>query len=139
MNTKSVVLVVACVSLAVLLLLGSRLAQGGALQCLRSRRTTDIHLCLSCHDGSLAFNLQLEVSHAAPNNAAGEHPVAVSYAGAYARRPTEFVPPGLLDSQVQLINGEVQCLTCHTTNEKGNWVPLKPLGNRSLCLSCHRK
>jgi hypothetical protein len=137
MKTKGVVLILAC--LALLLSRGTRGAQVGALQCLRGGRTIDTTVCLSCHDGSLAYNFKLNAPNSARNGLCGVHSVALSYKSAYARRPAEFVPPGLLNSRVRLINGQVQCLTCHTTSANGTWMALKGPGNRPLCLSCHRK
>jgi hypothetical protein len=139
MKGEGVVLILSCLLAALVASLGSGAAEVGAVRCLRAGRTNNFTVCLSCHDGSLAYNFKLTASPMAQDSTCSEHPVALSYATVYARQPREFVPPGLLDPQVQLINGEVQCLTCHTTTTNGDWVPLHLSGNRPLCLSCHRK
>lgn len=114
-------------------------AELGTLPCLRAGRTNSLNTCLSCHDGSLARNLKLTMAVQTGGAPGSEHPVPIAYAEAYARRPREFVPPTALPPEIQLVQGQVQCVTCHTTNAQGQWVPVRGSGGRPLCLSCHRK
>lgn len=94
--------------------------------------------CLSCHDGTVAGNaMPLPLSETNFDQHFG-HPVQVSYEQAYSRQPRVYVAPGALDSRLQLVDGKVQCVTCHTTSESGTWVKVS-LANRDLCLGCHLK
>jgi predicted CXXCH cytochrome family protein len=94
--------------------------------------------CLSCHDGTVAGNaMPLPLSETNYDQHFG-HPVQVSYEQAYARQPRVYVAPGALDARLQLVDGKVQCVTCHTTSESGIWVKVS-LDNRDLCLGCHLK
>src|SRR5690348_7979074 len=105
MKMRGAALTLPFLVLVVWLALGSTTAPRARLQCLRSSRSTDLAVCLSCHDGSLAVNFKFSVSDSA-QSPCGEHPVPVLYTAAYARRPAEFVPPAALDPQIRLIHGE---------------------------------
>ena len=95
--------------------------------------------CLSCHDGTAAPDVPVIQSSLLGYDQAGNHPVLISYVQAYMRSPLEFVPPQLLDSRVKLVNGEVQCVSCHEISPVGQWSLVRTEGRGELCLSCHRK
>ncbi len=136
MKVKSAAQMIVLLALVVPTLFGPRAAGLGALRCLRSDRSTDLKTCLSCHDGILASNIKLtDTSSSDPTR---NHPVGISYSDAYTRKPDEFVQLSLLDPQLKLVNGEVQCVTCHIGDTNGSWTLVKD-GSGPLCLSCHRK
>lgn len=97
--------------------------------------------CLACHDGVTAQDLvPLDpwVRQARLNWDKGNHPVMVAYAEAYRRDPSRYVPVSQLDPRIKLVNGTIQCATCHTVSVTERWALAVPNQNDRLCLSCHR-
>jgi len=95
--------------------------------------------CLSCHGKTSSFDT------------ADHHPVGIDY-----RRVTPgFKSPASLDPAIGLINGKIECATCHIPYEESNHRtlaekrsalpaiadPLLTMDNRKsqLCLACHSK
>ena len=124
-------------------------------------------LCLSCHDGSMAINVYgynrwgewstRAVSYAQGSILIGgggdlrnHHPIGFDY-DAVAALDDEIYPSntallggnpyGLLISDI-LVNGRMECVTCHDVHNTKNSGPkfTYVLDYRSdFCLSCHRK
>ena len=97
------------------------------------------HGCLACHDGAIAknaFPAGSEASRLAPK---GNHPVLVAYDRAHRQNPMAFVAPAALDPKIQLVDGKIQCITCHAVSANQEWTTVSLLGTRDLCLGCHRK
>jgi hypothetical protein len=95
--------------------------------------------CLACHDGTIAksaFPTGARESNYAPK---GNHPVLVTYERAHLGNPRAFVAPAALDPKLQLVEGKVQCVTCHTISSNQGWTTVSLVGKRDLCLGCHKK
>ena len=85
--------------------------------------------CLSCHDGSIGSNIG--VGH-------GYHPVGTDYADAMYRRPAAVLrispPPELV-----LVNGKVECTTCHDGGSREPSFTALPMNRSALCFACHAR
>lgn len=95
--------------------------------------------CLACHDGTMARNAFPGRAPGAGDSQGGNHPVLVSYEQAYRRNPAALVAATALDPKLQLVDGKVQCVTCHQLTPAQRWVVVSLPGQRDLCLGCHRK
>jgi predicted CXXCH cytochrome family protein len=100
---------------------------------------SDSQTCLGCHDGTVAFDRHADLPDAYLLSPNGNHPVLISYNAAYVRNPRSFVEPSRLDPHIALLNGQVQCVSCHTATVQGTWIMVKSNNRSALCLSCHRK
>ncbi len=116
---------------------GTRRCAG--LPLLSSRGPTNSVVCLACHDGALASNIFPNSSGFAASDLRSCHPVLVSYVRAYSRNPSRFVSPWLLDARVKLVQGRVQCTTCHSVAADGKDILVMPNPRGELCFSCHRR
>jgi hypothetical protein len=63
------------------------------------------------------------------------HPVAVDYAAAAARRPDSYEPPGRIPAAVPLVDGKVECTTCHDGRSASAH---RVVEYATLCTACHR-
>ena len=99
----------------------------------------DSYGCLACHDGAIAKSA-IPLGARGANFALKEnHPVLVAYDSAHLRDLMAFVAPTALDPKLQLVDGKIQCTTCHTVSSNQEWTTISLLGRRNLCLGCHRK
>ncbi|BBB32825.1 conserved hypothetical protein [Thermotomaculum hydrothermale] len=96
--------------------------------------------CMTCHNGVIASNADGGGTQLSWNHLGGiglSHPIGVNYEEVYRKSPNFYHPPQSLPPQIKLINGKVECLTCHDhySKLKGKLV----MSNRGskLCLSCH--
>jgi hypothetical protein len=110
-----------------------RIGGSGACELLRADRArTPSHACMACHDGSAGTAVP-----GAGGGPRGEmsHPVAVDYAAAAARRPDSYEPPGRIPAAVPLVDGKVECTTCHDGRSPSAH---RIVEHARLCTSCHR-
>lgn len=128
-----------------------------------SQPTGTSKLCLSCHDGTVAYDNTAGGTTMSGNSAVGrgtlglsdDHPISFDYNAALvtadgALHPvTRTVTIGAgADSKtgsindVMLIAGQVQCATCHDVHNKftdgANLLRISNAGS-GLCLTCHNK
>ncbi len=109
-------------------------------------------LCLSCHDGALASEVVGGgadaglIAAGALINPRRDHPVGVAYpltGRLSGRTRREFVPIARLQSEgaVRLIDGRVECISCHDPHNALGYdkMLVKPNRRSALCLSCHKK
>lgn len=76
---------------------------------------------------------------AAPVTAgAGDHPVGVDYYAVAAAKPLSYTPPRLLPPQIRLLNGKVDCVSCHTGLGLDTGELVMSNEHSALCLACHR-
>ncbi|HLP78018.1 MAG TPA: hypothetical protein VK327_14000 [Candidatus Paceibacterota bacterium] len=99
----------------------------------------DSTACLSCHDGMIATDITPSSPAYDRTDSLHNHPVRISYAQACFRDPSGFILPSMLDKRVKLVDGEVQCVSCHAVSSNGSWTTVKSNARSALCLSCHRK
>lgn len=106
------------------------------------KNTMDVNSreCLSCHDGTLSISSDAELRELnwEHHTEIGlSHPVGVDYMDVYSRNPDTYHEPDGLDPRIVLINGKVECETCHNhySSFKKKLV-MENWGSR-LCLSCH--
>ena len=126
-----------------LLGLGQSDGHSAEIQCLGAEGLpgvlSDSRSCLSCHDGVIAKNAfspgPADSRYAQPGN----HPMMVSYQDAYWRNPMALVAPGALDARLRLVDGKVQCITCHEVSSQRQWTTVSLPGRREICHGCHRK
>lgn len=114
--------------------------------------------CLSCHDGSFASDV---TSGLAPRGMRGflgkesEHPIGMYYSAVGKGKFGKYVPRGVLNPAIVLVDGRVSCVSCHvkdsakdnrlmsTTSDHesctgGEKLAVSNYGS-GLCLSCHIK
>jgi predicted CXXCH cytochrome family protein len=103
-----------------------------------SSASSDAHSCLECHDGTLAFDMHVAAPEFSSGYQSGEHPIMVSYNEVYSRKPQQYILPAMLDPRIELVNGKVQCVSCHASGGAGRWTLVKSNNGSALCLSCHR-
>lgn len=98
--------------------------------------------CLACHDGSVAGF----VDHGSPGGGLSSggflqrsHPVSVEYPRDGHRGPfgSEYIPSSQLDERVQLVNGRVECISCHSPYSQLEHQLVMSNHGSTLCLSCH--
>lgn len=91
--------------------------------------------CLSCHDGTISKEPQVQVKGGMWQHGIGmSHPIGVDYP-----RSEDFAYPESLPKEVRLFDGKVGCLSCHEIYAKEkNMLVMNNRGSR-LCLSCHKK
>lgn len=114
-------------------------------------------LCLSCHDGTIAFGAVL--SRTVPFPMAGgvstmpaarggllgtdlrdDHPVSFAYAAAVTAGGADLLSPELLTGAVRLDGaGQLQCTSCHDPHDD-TYPPflVTANGDSALCRQCHR-
>lgn len=97
--------------------------------------------CLSCHDGSGASNITINLRNDPfkrfrTGHDAKDHPIGMDYASYVAAASADYKPLFGRGNMV-LVDGKVGCLTCHDplNGEKGHLVMSDR--NSALCLSCH--
>lgn len=126
-------------------------------------------LCLSCHDGTVAYDNTTGGTKMSGSSAIGsgtkglsdDHPISFTFDSALATAdgalhdPSTAVTIGETDSKsgtidsVMLINGEVQCATCHDVHNRFTADIVAPAttnkllrisnAGSGLCLTCHNK
>lgn len=108
----------------------------------------DSTYCLGCHDGVIAppvggFLPSTEAALRDFKSRLGsfggrDHPVGIEYTRVQQARPREFTHPASLPPAVKLVNGRVECTTCHDpTSSLRAMLVMDNRGSR-LCLTCHQ-
>lgn len=111
-------------------------------------------LCLSCHDGTVAVGLtvaqgtvgtsgSMTAADVLGTNLQASHPVSMSPADD-GEIVTSLIatPPTSKDPAVVLVNGKVECTTCHDPHKPNNDTKVQMFLTRSnasggMCLACH--
>lgn len=100
--------------------------------------------CDSCHDGpgAGAGNTPPATSWQIGADLRDDHPISMRYEVALEADPSLNTPPDIEKgwSDVKLINGRVECPSCHNPHDPTN-VPFlrKSINGSGLCLVCHNK
>ena len=97
----------------------------------------DSRLCLSCHDGVIASD-RMPKDRSLLTMGQIDHPVEISYVAAYLNNREELLPPSLVDRRLRLVNGKVECITCHVASPERSYLAMQN-GRDQLCTSCHVK
>lgn len=117
-------------------------------------------LCLSCHDGTVAVDSMVNTPNygtntssytIAPGNSAymgidlsNDHPIGFAYTDTLAAadgflRSVSYITTAATSS-VKLINGNVECASCHDAHNSTNQPFLRASNAASaLCVTCHIK
>lgn len=102
-----------------------------------SRPTAKSASCMSCHDGSSGIEIREHVSHKVEL----DYDAVQRFSSAGLRRSSEPSAFGGTVAETLLVEGRVECASCHYTHEEptetsfrlrmvnGSYVP--------LCTSCH--
>ncbi len=101
-------------------------AQLCALAGAARERTASVS-CLSCHDGTVGASIG--VGH-------GYHPVGTDYFRARYGRPAAVLRPDLPPALV-LVDGKVECTTCHDGASRERSLTALPMSRSALCFGCH--
>ncbi|HEX9306891.1 MAG TPA: cytochrome c3 family protein [Anaeromyxobacter sp.] len=96
------------------------------------RAKTTSSACLACHDGGVAPAVGFEMR--AGGGGFG-HPVSVDYGRAASEHPTQYAPAGALPREIPLVNGRIECTTCH---DGASATAKHVVDTQQLCLACHR-
>lgn len=94
--------------------------------------------CLSCHDGSVAANVNHRTSSLLQRVGIGEHPVDQDYLRAYKRNPKLLRHPSQIDPRVKLVDGKVGCTSCHDPSSTDKGMLVVANKRSTLCNACHR-
>jgi predicted CXXCH cytochrome family protein len=106
--------------------------------------------CLSCHDGSVAK----DVSSGVPMQGNGRISLTSNVVGSRSDHPMGVYPvsgirstatgemdhlyvPSALDSRIQLVEGKVSCISCHSPYSQKKKQLVMSNFKSALCLSCH--
>lgn len=126
-------------------------------------QATTSHLCLSCHDGTVAINSFNRVSTINPTtnmtgagtggtigsrssnlgtDLSNDHPINFTYDSNLATTDGGLVAPGSLVG-VKLFDNKVQCASCHdphtSKDASGKGLVRVSMNSSALCTSCHIK
>jgi len=63
------------------------------------------------------------------------HPVSIDYDLAAGSHPGAYVPAAALPREIPLVNGRVECTTCH---DGASATPKHVVDEMQLCTACHR-
>ncbi|NOZ13651.1 MAG: cytochrome c3 family protein [Acidobacteria bacterium] len=94
--------------------------------------------CLACHDGTISRNV--ETGGASWEHAGGiglSHPIGVYYADAWRKDRKRYHPEASLPKALRLVNGKIECVTCHDHYSKRKGLLVMDNSGSRLCLSCH--
>jgi len=104
-------------------------------------------VCLSCHDGTVSGSVHAQ-RRSLGNDLSDDHPIGFVYDAALAAEDGGLHDPGITPSglggsiaQDLLVNGRLECTSCHDPHQSTGERPylrLSNLGSR-LCLTCHDK
>lgn len=118
--------------------------------------------CLQCHDGSHASHVYVrQAGTAMPIRGTQtlNHPIGMAYDQSALNKPHSYRSRALLHPGIQLVDGQVTCISCHQTKISTASLPTKvaqldlPRGtncnatkeltvgrrDKELCLACHIK
>lgn len=113
-------------------------------------------LCLSCHDGTIApgkvlsketeidFGMSKRTLKNSKSNLttdlSDDHLISFTYDASLAMTDGQLKDPNLLNSNVKLEDGKLQCTSCHNPH-KNTYEKFLVESNRysELCLNCHDK
>jgi predicted CXXCH cytochrome family protein len=109
-------------------------------------------LCLSCHDGTYAFddagNHSFNYQQSFGTDLRGSHPVSIKYDSFLAMKDKGLHDPSTTQSGLggtiysdMLINGNLECISCHDIHAmkgEANYL-IKSNRESDLCLTCHDK
>lgn len=106
--------------------------------------------CLSCHDGMIATastggtpyvrHSRLRDGGRTPlgTDLSDDHPVGIAIDAQYRARDPDIKDPSIWG--LPLVNGQLECTTCHDPHNRGAAGMLRVSMDRSaLCLRCHDK
>ena len=94
--------------------------------------------CLSCHDGVISKLGKVTVRQGEYQHGIGiTHPIGVGYPRGGIS--DEYVAPEQLPKAIQLFDGKVGCLSCHSLYGGGKDLLVMDNMGSALCVSCHRK
>jgi len=97
--------------------------------------------CLQCHDGLVAANMTSPIPASTGTSSLGksssDHPVGMDYVSAQTRWWNRLRPIALLPPEIQLVDGRVECSSCHDMSTgSATRLVLEMRGSR-LCFGCH--
>jgi predicted CXXCH cytochrome family protein len=96
------------------------------------RARTPSTACTGCHAGAVGPGRTFEM---AAGGRGMSHPVGVSYAEATAPAPERYAPSSELPGDVPLVDGRIECTTCH---DGALTTKNQVVESKRLCLACHR-
>jgi predicted CXXCH cytochrome family protein len=108
---------------------------GGAETCELSRvdrARTPSTACTGCHAGAVGPGRTFEM---AAGGRGMSHPVGVDYVDATAPAPERYAPAAELPGDVPLVDGKIECTTCH---DGALATKNQVIASKRLCLACHR-
>lgn len=97
------------------------------------RARTPSSYCLGCHDGTIAPSVTRfsEIRHDR------SHPVGTDYAAIQATGFGALRPPAELDPALVLVDGKLECTTCHDGDAPSPSHTALPMNRSAMCLGCH--
>jgi hypothetical protein len=119
---------------AALVCLGAGAASASECELARvDRARTTSQRCMTCHDGSVGSPIFYATRPGGGAPLPG-HPVGIEYAPYPARLPALYAPASRLPPEVALVNGRVECTTCHDARAQ---TPDHVVLTNGLCTACH--
>lgn len=114
----------------------------------RAAGPCDSSYCVRCHDGSVApavmaltpsAEADLRKFKVRPSSVGDrDHPVGIEYARVQQSRSRDLKHPASLPAAVKLVNGRVECTTCHDLSSSLPGMLVIEHQRGTLCLACHR-
>ena len=107
----------------------------------------DSYTCIGCHDGVLARNVTSPykdmaailqpLSPARYDDHQSNHPIGMDYATSFTRQRGALRPMGSLPPSVQLKDGKVGCISCHSSSSSLPAKLVRSIERSALCFACH--
>ncbi len=94
--------------------------------------------CLACHDGTISSNT--DIGGASWEHAGGiglSHPVGIPYSNSSRRGKQKYHPENSLPAELKLVNGRIECITCHDHYSKHKGLLVMDNRGSRMCLACH--
>jgi predicted CXXCH cytochrome family protein len=98
------------------------------------REKTTSRDCLLCHDGSVAKGTDVRLQ-ATGDSRGANHAVGMLYANTRRGLRLRSAPA----KELVLVDGRVECTTCHAPRGFGAACTALPNEGSALCLACHMK
>ncbi len=96
--------------------------------------------CLSCHDGSLSTDAEVNASGVRWEHSGGigvSHPIGIEYNEISRRKHRAYHPASSIDRRIKLFDGKIGCQTCHTHYSEVPHLLVMDNKRSRLCLQCH--
>ena len=125
------------------------LYNSSTIHALPGQPTGSSMLCLSCHDGTIAFGSSLENSSNyniiksranLSTDLSDDHPISFTYNSTLSFSDGELADPAFISNLIKLEKQQLQCTSCHDPHNQiyDHFLTVSPQYSE-LCVICHKK